>query len=270
MIITCIGDSGVDHYTDHNLLLPGGIILNFAVHARKMFPSSDSIEVVSPLGDDKEAETVMEVIHKYGIVPHIARRNGKTPVQYIEHDARGEKQFTKYETGVLADFKIGEDAKSLIQKSDFVMTVIYTQIETFFKSVIACKPKGLMAVDFMDLSDYDKRADIVRQYINNLDIAFFGLRSHDKELLASLKQLAADYKKLFIITLGSDGSMAYDGDEELSSKAIPVEKVVDTTGAGDAFAAAFCFTYLTTHDVQQSLNVGNKHAAEVVQQVGSF
>lgn len=270
MIITCVGDCGVDHYLNHDLLRPGGITLNFAVHARNIFPSQDIIQVVSVVGDDEAQKIVSGVVQKYQLLPLIAQRPGKTPVQHIDHDARGEKIFVSYEEGVLADHKIGESEKKAIEQSDFVMTVLYKQIDGFFSSVINCKPKGLMAVDFMDLADYGKKANIVTSFIDKLDVAFFGLRKKDKSLIQKLQQLAKEHHKLFIITLGPDGSMAQHGSKTFTEPAVSVEKVVDTTGAGDAFAAAFVKEYLYTKDVQGSLKLGNIHAAKMVQKLGSF
>ena len=50
------------------------------------------------------------------------------------------------------------------------------------------------------------------------------------------------------------------------SFAVPV---VDTTGAGDAFAAAFVMTWLVHHDLAAALSEGNRIAAGVVQAPGA-
>ena len=61
-----------------------------------------------------------------------------------------------------------------------------------------------------------------------------------------IKKLASSFQKLFIITLGPEGSMAYDVDKTYFAPSLPVKKIIDTTGAGDAFAAAFTKKYLKT------------------------
>lgn len=270
MKITCVGDCGVDYYIDHKLLRPGGITLNFAVHARKIFPKKDTIQIISALGNNKEAKIVKTVFKKYHLIPFITEMHGKTPIQYINHDKRGEKKFIKYDEGVLADFRINEQNSQIINKSDVVMAVIYSQIVNFFSSVIPNRPKKIMAVDFMDLADFGKKTDIVEKYIHHFDIGFFGLRSHEKKLLKDLENLAKKHHKLFVITLGPDGSTAYNSVKTYSAPGVSVKKIVDTTGAGDAFAAAFLRKYLYSHDVQKGLEYGNKFAAKIVQIVGSF
>ena len=43
------------------------------------------------------------------------------------------------------------------------------------------------------------------------------------------------------VTRGADGSVVLAGGDTLPIAAVPVEKVVDTTGAGDQYAAGFLF-----------------------------
>ena len=50
------------------------------------------------------------------------------------------------------------------------------------------------------------------------------------------------------LTLGKDGSLAWDGDDHDRSMTTPLASV-DSTGAGDAFAAGFIVDYLRHHDL---------------------
>ncbi len=50
-------------------------------------------------------------------------------------------------------------------------------------------------------------------------------------------------------TMGARGSMCFDGRDFVKCPAFPVEKVVDTTGCGDLFHAAFAVRWLETHDL---------------------
>jgi len=48
-----------------------------------------------------------------------------------------------------------------------------------------------------------------------------------------------------------------------------VREVVDTTGAGDLFAAGFLFGYTNGKSLEQSLKLGAIAAAEVIQHYGA-
>lgn len=270
MIITCAGDCGIDDYTSLGLSHPGGIALNFAVHAKSLFSTEDKIQIVSALGTDAQSHLIDKVIKERGIISHINKVKGGTPVQSIDLDSNGEKIFTKYDAGILENYSITEEQRQFLKESDFVMTVIFNQIEVFFKSVMTSNFRGLVAVDFMNLADYGKKTKIVEKYIKQLDIAFFGLKKEEMVLINDLKDLARINKKIFVITLGPDGSIAQDCDNFYSQPAVLVEKAKDSTGAGDAFAAAFVKTYLYTKNIEFSLKDGNNYAANIIQKIGSF
>ncbi|RLI83706.1 carbohydrate kinase family protein [Archaeoglobales archaeon] len=73
---------------------------------------------------------------------------------------------------------------------------------------------------------------------------------------------------LLVITLGKDGSMAFTREEKYYAEAFDVE-VVDTTGAGDAFAAGFIYAYLNGFDIETCLKSGNFVASKNIQHFGA-
>nr|WP_160885928.1 sugar kinase [Microvirga makkahensis] len=72
---------------------------------------------------------------------------------------------------------------------------------------------------------------------------------------------------LVVLKRGEHGAMASDGSTCLSAEARPV-KVVDTTGAGDAFNAGFLHSWLRTSDLGRSLAAGIEAGALSVQSAG--
>ncbi len=272
MIISCAGDCGLDIYVDRELARPGGISLNVAVNAKKCFPATDIIQLFSVIGDEDDSKVIDETIKKFAIQNFIVKKQGRTPTQYISTKASGEKDFLKYEAGVLQDYRLSDGMHHKIGESDYIITVIFEQMETFFRSILNSKGKGKMIVDFMNLGDYGGKSNIVAEYIDHLDMGFFGLNPKDIELIQDLTTLSAAKKKLFIITLGASGSIAIDNGKRIEVPAYPLDqaKVVDTTGAGDAFIASFLSKYVYTHDVEASMKFGNEYAAKIVQQIGSF
>ncbi len=49
MRVTAVGDCGVDRYLSLGRDRPGGITLNFAANARRLFPAGDTVGVVTAL-----------------------------------------------------------------------------------------------------------------------------------------------------------------------------------------------------------------------------
>ena len=84
----------------------------------------------------------------------------------------------------------------------------------------------------------------------------------------ALKQLRAD-TKLGVVTRSEKGCVVAAKDGVTSVPAFPIEKLVDTTGAGDLFAAGFLFGLVrgASHDMCGRL--GALAAAEVIQHIGA-
>jgi fructoselysine 6-kinase len=249
---------------------PGGITLNFAANARRLFPPDDAVGVVTALGTDPEARLVRRAVERLGLEACLEERPGATSIQYIDRRSDGEKIFVRYEAGVLADYRLSARERHVLARTDVLMAVVYAQIEGFFDSVMECASPGLRAVDFSDLAGVTGGTGIVERYQDRFHVGFFGLTSADVAIVDDLERLARRTGRLLVVTLGADGSIALEGERRISCPAVPVPQVVDTTGAGDAFAAGFLSEYCRSRRVRESLARGAAVAAEAVGQVGAF
>jgi sugar/nucleoside kinase (ribokinase family) len=72
-----------------------------------------------------------------------------------------------------------------------------------------------------------------------------------------------------IITRGANGAMAVDRGEHADVPAVPVAEIVDTTGAGDLFAAGFLAGMLRERSLKACLEAGTIAAAEVISHFGA-
>jgi sugar/nucleoside kinase (ribokinase family) len=70
------------------------------------------------------------------------------------------------------------------------------------------------------------------------------------------------------ITRGAVGSVVITRDEVIAAAAEPVEQVLDTTGAGDLYAAGFLFGVTRGDDFATSAQLGSIAASEVISHVG--
>ena len=86
-----------------------------------------------------------------------------------------------------------------------------------------------------------------------------------EDTLAALR----DYDNLFAMTRSEKGSVIVRGDEVVLQSATPVETVVDTTGAGDAYTAGFLYGLAYGRSLQESAGLGTVCATRVIQQVGA-
>lgn len=70
------------------------------------------------------------------------------------------------------------------------------------------------------------------------------------------------------VTMGARGSLVITPDGVIEVAAQPVPRVIDTTGAGDLFAAGFLFGYTHGHDLAGCASLGAIAAGEVIAHVG--
>ena len=72
-----------------------------------------------------------------------------------------------------------------------------------------------------------------------------------------------------VVTRSEHGALAMRGGERTDVPAEPIDEVVDTTGAGDLFAAGFLVGYTRDSGLEASLKLGAIAAAEVIQHYGA-
>lgn len=72
-----------------------------------------------------------------------------------------------------------------------------------------------------------------------------------------------------IVKVGANGSYIRKGTEEIKVSAIPVEKVLDTTGAGDYFAAGFLYGLTCGYSLEKCAKIGSILSGNVIQVIGT-
>jgi sugar/nucleoside kinase (ribokinase family) len=85
---------------------------------------------------------------------------------------------------------------------------------------------------------------------------------------AALSQMRSD-ARLAVITRSEKGCVVVSGDGTTAVGAFPIEKIVDTTGAGDLFAAGFLFGLVRGVGHERAGRLGALAAAEVIGHIGA-
>src|SRR4030088_459860 len=84
----------------------------------------------------------------------------------------------------------------------------------------------------------------------------------------ALAQLRSD-AKLGVVTRSEKGCVVASKDGVAAVPAFPIERMVDTTGAGDLFAAGFLFGLVRGAGLENAARLGALAAAEVIQHIGA-
>ena len=72
-----------------------------------------------------------------------------------------------------------------------------------------------------------------------------------------------------VVTRGAEGAIAVRNGERVEIDAARVERVVDTTGAGDLFAAGFLAARCRGRELKACLETGAMAAAEIISHFGA-
>ena len=142
------------------------------------------------------------------------------------------------------------------------------------KLVDICKAnQQKIAFTLSDLFCVDRHRISFKELINNdVDILFgnqdeFSAMINSKSLDDGI-EYAKSLKILSIITLADKGSLIVTGDQVIEIKVEPVLKVIDTTGAGDLFAAGFLFGMTHQKNLKESGRLASIAAAEIISHFG--
>ncbi|AWM88853.1 adenosine kinase [Microvirga sp. 17 mud 1-3] len=109
----------------------------------------------------------------------------------------------------------------------------------------------------------DGSLDILFANIHELQ-SLYGTSDPDSALAA-----LRDEKVLGVITRSAEGALVVSRGETRAVPAFPVDKVVDTTGAGDLFAAGFLAGLARDLDLVDCARLGGLAAAEIIGHLGA-
>jgi sugar/nucleoside kinase (ribokinase family) len=132
-----------------------------------------------------------------------------------------------------------------------------------------------VALTLSDIACIDKRRDSFVELIRGegLDLLF----ANEAEILSLTGEndiqravaVFADKIPLLVVTCSEKGAVAIERGRRVAVPAQRVAKVVDTTGAGDLFAAGFLYGQSHGRTLEDSLRIGSLCAAEIISHFGA-
>lgn len=139
---------------------------------------------------------------------------------------------------------------------------------------IAAKAGRQVALSLSDPFCVDRhRPEFLKLIRESVDILF----ANEAEIISlyettqfddAARQAQTD-TKLAALTRSEKGSVILSGGKAITIPAAPVATVVDTTGAGDLFAAGFLFGVATGKDLETAGKLGSMAAAEIISHIGA-
>ena len=254
-----VGDNTVDRYLHLGKMFPGGNAVNVPVQANRL---GHPAAYLGWLGKDPHGLLVYDSLIKEGIdVSHSRLIEGKNA--YCEISLKdGERIFGEYSEGVCSQIALNNEDYEFISTFDLVHTSIYSFISPFLKRLKSISK--YLSYDFSQ--EWDRKS--LAETLPFVDIA---LLSTKNENIEELMHFAYSFgPKIVLITSGAQGAYLYDGNQIYRRPIIPLEKIKDTLGAGDAFIARFMVDYLSGYSIKLALENAAKSAAETCSYYGAL
>jgi adenosine kinase len=191
-----------------------------------------------------------------------------TASAYIITD-QADNQITGFNPGAMkypSSFNFDE-----INPKESIAIIAPGNLEDMMKYSVTCKARG---IDFI----FDPGQSLPMWDSQNLTQCVEGskiLISNDYELELVIDKTGLDKKELLqltnciIVTLGDLGSRVFTPDCEMDIPAIKPKKVVDPTGAGDAYRAGLIKGLIQCSNIEQSAKMGSVCASFAVECYGT-
>ena len=269
----------------------GGDTLNTAVYLSRC-GSGLQVSYATALGDDNLSTGLLERWQAEGLdVSLVQRLPGRMPGLYlIEVDARGERSFSYWRDNSAAKAYFDAEQTPLEQAADTLDALYLSGIslailppagrERLFALMARLQARGASVIFDNNYRPrlWSSRSEALACFERAYSLADIALvTADDEQALRGLPQLAdavAAAQALpcaeVVIKRGRDATLVRSaaGVQEIATEV--VEKVVDTTAAGDSFAAGYLAVRLKGGDVAAAAALGNRLAGRVIQHRGAL
>ena len=229
----------------------GGDALNEAVVLSRF---GKKTELITKVGNDEAGKRVLNYIKDHNIsTDKVTIEEGLTTgVNIVLVDDKGERYFLTNPQSSLRKLAIedivpyaGEMADIVSFASIFVSPLLdIAAMEQLF-SKIKDKPGRILAADMTKAKNGEKLDD-VKKILPYIDYIFpnkdeITLLTGETDPMQNARLLVEAGAKCAVVKCGKEGCIIHTEKETYRIPAYPVENVVDTTGAGDTFAAGFLY-----------------------------
>lgn len=228
---------------------------------------------IGKIGSDEVGRFYLDAVRKAGVTPHFIRTEGVSGSCTVLISPDGERTMGTF-LGPAATITPDEVTEDMLRPFDCIYIEGYLIVNEALMHGTMKKAKDLGLRIALDLSNYNivnsfkgLLEDIVPHYVDILfsneseALAFTGLPA--PEAVRALAKQA----EVAIVTLGKEGALVCNGGQ-VWKVAAEGGKPLDTTGAGDHFAAGFLYGQSVGATLEQSARIGSMLAGYAIDVIG--
>ena len=250
---------------------PGGSVCNTM---RAMAKLGAQTGFIGKVGTDDVAAYYEEALKQVGVTPYFVRTKGISGSCTVLISPDGERTMGTF-LGPAATLTTDEITTEMLSAYHTIYIEGYLLVNEALVRQTMKRARAMGVQVALDLSNFNivnafrgLLEELIPQYVNILFSneseaeAFTGLPAHE-----ALQELAR-WVDVAVVTVGKEGALVCGGGETV---AVPASggKPVDTTGAGDHFAAGFLYGRSQNATLEQSARIGSLLAGHVIGVVGA-
>ena len=263
---------GTEVLTEDCRLTLGSASAIFAVGMARL---GSRVTFVSQVGADIFGDFCLQALKRDRIATaHVQRKSTqKTGVTISLSCARDRALITF--PGAIASFTVSEFDQSLIRRHDHMhLTSYYLQkgLQPAFPALFKTAKASGLTTSFDPNSDPDASwSNGIKKVLRHTDVLF--LNHHEATEVTGFKNsgdalnVLGELVPCAVIKLGRNGAVAVQNGQVARHAGFKID-AVDTTGAGDSFAAGFVSAYIRGSALDKCLEHGNACGALSARQVG--
>ena len=277
--ITAIGEILLDIYRDKKIL--GGAPMNFLYHIHKITGQGN---IVSRIGSDVLGKKVLSFLGNNNITTKFIQIDSLHPtgIATVKFDDSNQPSFI-IDTERAYDYIESSPELERIVKEEtdcFYFGTLAQRNEVSRKTIQSLFNKGARYFYDLNIRDNFFNKEIIESSLRTTDILKVNL--DELKLLNDLflnepfeinkisRELMEKFKiEILAVTIGSDGSVLFRDGEHNYYKPAPVD-IVDSVGAGDAFASILCIGYLEKWNLKKINKLANDFASEMCKIKGAL
>ena len=250
---------------------PGGSVCNTM---RAMARLGSEVGYVGKIGDDLYGNIYEEAVKKTGVDPFFVRTQGISGCSTILVSPDGERTMATF-LGPAATLCHEEIPDDILRNYDciYIEGYLISNDKLFLPVLKRAKSLGLkIALDLSNFNIVNGFRDLLKEVIPAYVDILFSNESEAEAYTGLPAREAVDVitkdVETSLVTIGKDGVLAGQNGQVVHEKALE-SKVIDTTGAGDNFAAGFLYGYSRGATLEQSARIGSLLAGNVIEMFGA-